>query len=148
MSYRRLVRRPEFEPRSDSGADLSAGWREFVLAEVGYDEVARERIARRADRRRALARFLKGLLFGLIVAALAFAATFVARSWREGRFDRYLPKREEAPTPPSPSARWVHQVPAKVTGRDTHKEFPDILVPPPRMSSADADAATPAEDDD
>ena len=145
MSHRRLVRRPDLEPHADTGADLSAGWRKFVLDQVGYDEVARERAARRADRRRAVRRFLGGLLFGLIVFALAFGAVLAARSWREGRFDRYLPKQEEAPTPPPLSARWAHEGPAHATGRDTHRELRDPLTPP-RVPSADADDAAPADE--
>ena len=140
MSCERLVRRPELEPRSDADADLSAGWRQFVLDQVGYDEVARERTARRADRRRALRRFLGGMAFGLIVFALALAVTIAAQYWHEGRFDRYLPKKVEKSMPPPPSARWVRSSPAGVPGtRDTHTELQNPFAPPPRAPSSDGD---------
>lgn len=143
MSDFQIVRRPGLEPRSGSGADPGADWRRFVLDQVGYDEVARGRSARRADRRHALRRFLGGVLFGLIVFALAFGATLAARSWREGRFDRYLPKTTEAPMPPPPSARWAREIPAEVTGtRDTHEELQNPLASPARA------AAPPSDDDD
>jgi len=117
-----------------------------VLDQVGYDEVARDRAARRMDRRRALRRFSGGFLFGLIVFALASATTLAVRSWHEGRFDRYLPKKAEAPMPSS-SDRWVREIPAEPTdARDTHRELQSPLAPPARaaaLSSDDDDSSQP-----
>jgi hypothetical protein len=140
MPHRDILRRSRLEPRSSgSGADPSQDWRRFVLEQVGYDEVGRARSARRADRLRALRRFVGGILFGLIVFALAFGATLAVQAFRAGRFDRYLPKPAAVSAPP-PSARWAREAPPEPTeSRDTHKELQNPFAPPPRAPSPDAD---------
>lgn len=140
MSDWEIVRRPRLESHSGSGADPSADWRRFVLEQVGYDERARQRSARRADRLRALRRFVGGIIFGLIVFALAFVAVLAGQAFRAGRFDRYLPKATAAPTPPPPSARWAREARSeRAELRDTHKELQNPFAPPPRAPSPDAD---------
>jgi hypothetical protein len=154
MSNRKLVRRPEWELHS--GADPSGAWRRFVLEQVGYDEAARDQVARRAASRRTVRRFLGGVLFGLIVFALAFGLVVAGRSWREGRLDRYLPHAGEATDVPVPR-RHPRAGPADVTeSRDTHVlqqnpfALPPRLVPPAHSDEDEPAQAEPAPvgDDD
>ncbi|WP_454886980.1 hypothetical protein [Sphingomonas oryzagri] len=140
MSDREIVRRPRLEPHNSRAADPSADWRRFVLEQVGYDEIGREQSARRADRLRALRRFIGGIIFGLIVFALALASLLAGQAFQAGRFDRYLPKASEAPAPPPPSARWARDARSQpLESRDTHEELQDPFAPPPRASAPDTD---------
>jgi len=150
MSDWEIVRRPRLESHSGSGADPSQDWRRFVLDQVGYDDVARDRVERRTMRRLAFRRFLGGVLLGLIIFALAFAIVIAAQCWRAGRFDRYLPKASEpAEGPPPPSSRWTRTSATEtIEGRDTHVLLQNPLAPPPRASSSSADddgGSAPAE---
>jgi len=156
MSNRKLVRRPEWDLQSGREADPSGEWRRFVLDQVGYDEAARDLAARRAMRRRAVRRFLCGVMLGLAVFALAFAAVFAARLWREGRFDPYLPHADEAIQTP-PLLHRARAGPADVTERqDVHVIQRNPFAPPPRAAPPPADPdndgpaqaeAAPDEDD-
>jgi len=148
MPNRKLVRRPEWDLHSDRGGDSSGDWRRFVLEQVGYDEVARERVALRTERRRTVRRFIGGVLLGLIVFALAFAAVFAARLWREGRFDRYLPK-AGATIEASPSLRRMRAGPPDATeSHDTHVIQQNPFASPPHPSppvDPEDDAPPPPE---
>lgn len=138
MSKWELVRRPEIEPYSE-GADPSKDWRRFVLDQVGYDEVARERTARRVDRRQAFRRFLSGVLGGLALFALAFVVVLAALSWWEGRFDRYLPE-ASAPVEVAPPPRMRAGPPDLTESSDTHVLLPDPIHPAVKASPSPADA--------
>lgn len=146
MSDLQMTRRRKPKPHGGSGADPNADWRRFVLDQVGYDEVARERLAQRADRRRALRRFLRGVLAGLIVYALAFLAVQAVLGWRHGRFDRYLPKpREERSASALHRSREAlpHEAP------DRHVMLSNPLYPPAPVDDADDDdGAAPAAADE
>jgi len=139
MPNRKLVRRPEWDLQSGREADPSGEWRRFVLQEVGYDEAARDRAARRVTRRLAVRRFLGGVLLGLVVFALAFVLVFAARLWREGRFDPYLPHAGETMETP-PLLHRARAGPADVTERhDTHVIQQNPFAPLPRAASPPAD---------
>lgn len=139
MSKWELVRRPEIEPYSSGSADPSQDWRRFVLDQVGYDEVARDRIERKAMRGLAFRRFLSGLLGGLALFALALVVVFAALSWREGRFDRYLPEASE-PVEVVPPQRTRVGPPDLTESSDTHVILLDPIHPAARASSSPAEA--------
>jgi hypothetical protein len=140
MSDWEIVRRPRLEPHNGSGADPNQDWRRFVLDQVGYDEVARERSARRADRRLAFRRFLGGLVSGLLVFALAYGVMRFAQSWHAGRFDRYLPTASEPAGAPPPSSRWTHADPAEATeDHDTHVILKNPFAPTSHAPNPSAD---------
>ena len=150
MSRWKPVRRRTLAPHSGHEPPYSDEWRRFVLREVGYDEPARERAAWWAELRQDFRRFLGGLLFGLVVFALALALGIGLRSWRTGKLDRYLPQKGEEAVMPQP----VHtrdRLPADAGKPDRHVNLTNPLYPvahPATGDDGDGTDATAADGDD